>query len=60
MATPKKRNYISGLMVNIKDCPDCNGSGETGKCTCSCGNEHEIICDTCEGNGYIEDKEATN
>ncbi len=43
---------IDGEEVLVRDCPECEGKTEV-KCICSCGNEHDNICETCNGEGYV-------
>ena len=53
MPDQEHRQYIDGKICEIKECPDCEGSGEI-PCICGCGNEHETPCALCDARGYIK------
>ena len=49
-------NFVKTMSQAIVDCPECSGTG-IEKCICSCGNEHENLCQYCSGSGVKEEGE---
>lgn len=46
--------HFNKTKVECVDCPECSGTGME-KCICSYGNEHENLCQHCNGSGFKEE-----
>lgn len=47
-----------GKTYDIKDCPDCKGTGYSEELCSTCNGNTSVVCETCSGEGTVECSEC--